>query len=123
MTISESSIQIAFVEWIRQHPKADLENFRYHSIPNGGYRNIRTAVKLKAEGVEEGVPDLFFAAGRHGFNGLYIEMKKPGGRLSKEQKEYIRGLMANNFKVVVCDNVLQASTVIRDYYGYQEDLK
>lgn len=74
----------------------------FYAIPNGGLRNIRVAAKLKKEGVQSGVPDLCICRARHGYHGLYIEMKAKGGSVKKNQKEWIEKLIKENYKVVVC---------------------
>ncbi len=67
------------------------------AIPNGGYRDKRTAEKLQAEGVVPGVPDLFIPAWR-----LWVEMKRQkGGALSKVQKEVIPRLEDAGYTVIV----------------------
>lgn len=56
------------------------------AVPNGGYRHVTTAKKLKAEGVKAGVADLFviLPAGRV----AWVEVKKPKGRQNAAQKEF-----------------------------------
>lgn len=77
---SESAEQIAFVTWWRaQRP----DNWIF-AIPNGGFRHLATAKKLKAEGASPGVPDLYIPS-LH----LWIEFKRTkGGRLSTDQKDW-----------------------------------
>jgi hypothetical protein len=61
------------------------------AIPNGEYRAMTTAKKLRAEGVVPGVPDLYVPAFK-----MWIEMKrKEGGTVSDEQKRihaYLKGI-------------------------------
>lgn len=58
---------------------------RIIAIPNGGARNRVVGMKLKAEGVSAGVPDLFVPAWH-----LWIEMKRRhGGRLSPVQVDWL----------------------------------
>lgn len=54
--------------------------------PNGGFRNVREAAKLKAMGVKAGVADLAITLpdGRSAF----IELKAGKGALSPSQKEF-----------------------------------
>lgn len=61
-----------------------------HAIPNGGSRGdnaksrmIRGA-QMKAEGVKQGVADVFLPCPINGWHGLYIEMKKPDQRPKRE---------------------------------------
>jgi hypothetical protein len=77
---TEHAEQVAFVKWFRlQFPKV-----RIFAIPNGGARHIVAAKKLKDEGVERGVADLFVPRWN-----LWIEMKRSkSGALSPEQRAF-----------------------------------
>jgi len=77
---SEHQIQAALVEVLRV---SAYPGVFWWAVPNGGKRAIGTAVRLKAEGVRAGVPDLVFI-----INGLThgLEMKKRGGSQSLAQK-------------------------------------
>ena len=80
LTPSEHEVQCAFVQWFRlQWP-----GHRIIAIPNGGLRSKATAGKLRAEGVEAGVPDLFVPS-----CSLWIEMKTERGRLTGAQRDWI----------------------------------
>lgn len=94
MTItSESHEQIGFINWFRGR----FPSVRIFHIPNGGYRTISVAKKLKDEGVCAGVPDLFVPHWR-----LWIEMKRTkGGRLSEDQKDWIEYLKGSGYTVIV----------------------
>jgi hypothetical protein len=88
------------------------------AFANGGKRGIREAVRLKAEGVRKGMPDLFWPKPRNGKHGFFVEMKRTlGGRLSKEQKEVIAELIADGYEVAVCNGFAEAITAIADYFG------
>jgi len=87
----EHKIQCAIIEAVQYIPECRW----LYAIPNGGYRNIATAVRLKKEGVKPGVLDLFLpvpiVSKQLICHGLYIEVKttKPGSRLTENQKEFI----------------------------------
>ena len=38
----------------------------------------------------------------HGYHGLFIEMKAAGGRLSNEQKGWLKALETFGYRAVVC---------------------
>lgn len=101
---SEHEEQCAFISAFRK----TFPGVRIIAIPNGGWRDIKTAARLKAEGVCKGVPDLFIPEWR-----FWIEMKRQkGGRASEEQKDWIEYLTATGYKAVVCkgkDEALQAA--------------
>lgn len=75
---SESKEQVAFVKWFR----LQFPSVRIFAIPNGGARDAITGSRLKAEGVEPGVPDLYIPKWH-----LWIEMKRiKKSSTSEEQK-------------------------------------
>lgn len=79
----EHRFQVSLVKVLRQHSLV----VTWHSIPNGGYRHLYTATKLKAEGARAGVPDLVFVLPPIGRT-AYLELKAKGGSLSQEQKHF-----------------------------------
>jgi hypothetical protein len=109
---AESSEQIAFVARIRQfYP--DVIVF---AIPNGGGRKITEAVRLKAEGVLAGVPDLFIAAPVGEYHGLFIEMKrKTKSRVSDVQKGMLSDLGDRLYRTHVAYGCDDAWSFFQDY--------
>lgn len=91
------------------------------AIPNGDLRHPRVAVRLKNEGVKAGVPDLFLAVARGGYHGLFIEMKKPGGRVSQKQREWHDRLRAAGYRVLVRYGHQEAIHALVVYFGDEDD--
>lgn len=88
------------------------------AIPNGGARDIRTATKLKAEGVLPGAPDIFIPHAAQGWNGLFIEMKRvSGGKVSPQQKQVGDTLTENGYLVVVAYGVEEAYSTFKQYFS------
>ena len=85
------------------------------AIPNGGARHIVTAVKLKAEGVLAGVPDLFLMVPKGEWHGMFIEMKAKTGNVSDKQKDFMAAANAMNYKTIVCYGFDDAKTSIINY--------
>jgi hypothetical protein len=114
----ESSTQISCVKWFRmQFP--EYGNLLF-SIPNGGKRNVITAMILKAEGALAGVPDLFLSLPKLDSNmvwthGLYIEMKTCKGTQSKEQKDFMLRVRVHGYQYEVVRSVDDFIKVIKDY--------
>ena len=108
----EEDIQAACVQWFRyQYPKLSMNLF---AIPNalaftGESRKafFGKIARLKNMGLVKGVPDLFLAVATDGFSGLFIEMKKPGEKLSKEQSVVCQNFLSHGYDVIVCDSVDQ----------------
>ncbi len=91
----------------------DVEVF---AVPNGGLRNKKEAVRLKAEGVTAGIPDLVFAEPRGRYHGLYVEMKRrKGGRVSEEQHKKHRKLRQRGYKVLIGHGVDDVWTEVEHY--------
>ena len=90
---TEHEEQREFVRWFRQ----TFDDVKILAIPNGAFRTKATAVRLRAEGVLAGIPDLFVPAWS-----LWIEMKRTkGGRLSADQKETIQYLRGCGYGCIV----------------------
>ena len=86
------------------------------AIPNGGWRSLRTAARLKAEGVLAGVPDIFLAAPRGSSHGLFIEMKRVhGGTVSKAQRVVMARLEAAGYACRVCRGFAEAREAVEGY--------
>ena len=86
---SEHQEQSALIAWARMTESHWPELALLHAIPNGGWRHPATGKKLKAEGLKPGVPDLCLPVARHGYNGLYLEIKSQKGRVRKEQRWWL----------------------------------
>ena len=117
----EHELQVACVEWFRyQYPRLSKRLF---AVPNGGYRDRRTAAKLKDEGVISGVSDLILLKPNIHFHALLIEMKvtEKYSRQSSEQKEWQKELTSlNEYKYVVCRSI---DDFMREVNDYLKDIK
>lgn len=88
----------------------------YH-VPNGGHRVKAVAVKLKAQGVKAGIPDLVLTMARGGYFGLYIEFKATvdPAAVSSSQQACIRRLNDQGYLAVVCQGHFDAMECLRAY--------
>lgn len=102
----------ALPETQAKYPELKLLLF---AIPNGGYREKREAGKLKAMGVKAGVPDIFLSVPCGPYHGLYIELKKYGGKARTEQNEFIAAVHAQGFCALVAVGWPQAVAAIETY--------
>ena len=97
--------------WVRAfHPDLLLA-----AIPNGGHRRAMEAVKLKAEGVVAGMPDLCLLEPKNGVHGLFIEMKTEDGKVSEQQKKIHAQLAERGYCVKVCRSFQDGQQAIIDY--------
>ena len=120
---TESAHQQAFFAALRLEGDPLLALF--HSIPNGGERNVVVASKMKAEGARRGVWDTFLPVQRGGRAGLYIEFKKPehrthkNGGLSDAQIEFGLAVHAQGYATHVCYTWDEALEVVRAYLKHK----
>jgi hypothetical protein len=97
----EEAIQRACVEWSRlQSPRYPLLAWLVH-VPNGGIRPKGEAGKLKAMGVNAGLPDILIPRRSGIWTGLAVEIKSPTGRLSRNQAKWLDAFAADGWCVAV----------------------
>lgn len=121
MKNEEHKEQVALMKWV-DLAQATIPELRcLFAVPNGGWRRIGVAVKLKAEGVRAGVPDIMLAVSRGNYHGLFIEMKKRvGGRVAPDQAVWLKRLMAQGYACRVSLGWGDAKDTIINYLKGQE---
>lgn len=109
----EEQNQVALVAWFRlQYPRY------YQLLTLGSFgENVgeRRMARLKQMGLTPGFPDLFLAIPTEDYSGLYIEMKRKGGKVTNIQSEIHELLRENNYAVHVAYWFEQAKDIIDDY--------
>lgn len=114
-TGNEHSEQKALIQWFRlQYPR---HSKCLWAIPNGGYRHIRTSIKLKEEGLLAGVSDLFLMIPKGIYHGMFIEMKTKTGRPQKNQKDFIMLAKSMGYEAVICYGFDDAKNCINQYFS------
>ena len=100
-------------------PDAD----RIFHVANEGKRSKAEAVRLKAEGVRAGIPDLCLPVPLNGYHGMYIEMKRPDhkNKPTEDQKDWLDYFNRVGYKAVVCYGYVEAVTEIQRYYGVPDE--
>ena len=111
MRHNESLIQKSLVSAIRLLPNCG----ELFAIPNGGLRSIRTAIRLKGEGVLAGVPDLFLPVANKTHHGLFLEVKTDKGRLSPSQKAITDILLERGYAVKIVRSVTEGFEIVKEY--------
>ena len=112
---TEHDEQVALMEWAELN-KARLPDLEWlYAIPNGGWRHKVTGARMKREGVKPGVPDLCLCAARHGWHGLYIEMKVGYNKPTDAQAKWLRGLELQGYMTEVCYSWQSAANIIEAY--------
>lgn len=115
MRNEEHNAQVALFRWAALEQRRMPELALMFAVPNGGNRNIITALKLKAEGVKAGVPDIFLPCARSPYNGIFIEMKAKGRNPRGNQLWWHNRLAEQGYYVAVCYGFDQACYEIENY--------
>lgn len=115
--MTENQHQKALFDWA-----AIYDELKWmHSIPNGavlaGDRKKRAIQmsSLKATGLKPGVWDVFLPLPKHGYHGLYIEMKVGKNKLSDLQHEFGDYVHKNGYLTATCYDWEEAKQVITEY--------
>jgi len=115
MKQNEYQTQVQIFEWAKlmegKYPELKLLN----ASLNGVRMTVGQAKKMKRAGMKKGYPDLFLPIPREGFHGLFIELKVKGGRLSKEQRDWLRALNNQGYYACVCYGFNAATDTIKNY--------
>lgn len=108
----EDDEQKEYVSWLRnEHPE-----IKFFAVPNGARVAWSTAKKLKATGMEAGIPDLVFPEPMGCFHGYYQEMKRTkGGKISDDQFIWIEFLRGQNYCVDVVEGCEEAKLALMAY--------
>ena len=118
--MTEHDEQRAVIDWrdlhLRQYPELDLLYSNLNGAMMGGGRigGIR-ANREKAAGMRPGVSDLFMPVARHGYHGIYIEMKTYKGTPSENQLEFINAVSEQGYYAIVCYGADEAIEILEWY--------
>lgn len=123
--MSEHAEQATVIDWACLMESSYPELALLHAIPNGAkvpYKRIGKGktfspegVKLKREGLKRGVPDLSLPVPRHGYHGLYIEMKYGDNKPTEHQEWWLDRLTEQGFLAVACWGADEAIETICEY--------
>lgn len=109
----EADAQMAVVAWCRlqgyPHDRLyAIENERKTLSPQQAGRRTKM-------GVRAGVCDLCLPIARHGFHGLYVEMKSPKGKTSEFQEQFIKEVLQEGYYATVCHSADEAIKILMNY--------
>jgi hypothetical protein len=116
---TEHQIQAAIVEWARNIKLFDnfkIGNFLLKNC-NEGRRSWADGKRKKKEGLKKGVSDLFLAFPQKNYHGLWIEVKKRSGKMTKEQIEWFTFMNLVGYETKLVDEVDEGIQAIKDYLG------
>jgi hypothetical protein len=110
----ESRMQVQCVKWFRLQYR-QMGDLLIH-VPNGGSRDLRTAQRLKAEGVIPGVSDLVLFMPNLTHHGLFIELKIKPNKQSEHQKKWQLMVEAMNYKYALVYSLDDVIVQIESYF-------
>lgn len=112
-TLSEAQEQMRIFNYAKYNNKLKW----LFAIPNGGYRDIREAKRLKLQGVKAGVCDMFLPIPNFEYHGLFIELKVGKNKTTESQDEFINYVRNNGYMAKVCYGADDAIRTILNYLG------
>lgn len=125
---TEHQEQAAVIDWWDKiyAPAHKLDPRLLFAIPNGANKSFAQAAKFKREGLRAGCPDLILAMPKDMlalrgpewtrlFNGLFIEMKRIGGKASPAQIEFATILRNQGYNVIIAQGASEAIRAISAY--------
>ena len=119
----EALEQAKVIAWAQKQLKRwPCLRFLFHT-PNGGMRNPVIAGQFKAMGVRRGVPDLQLhhrvsdgiPPWPRSYQGIVIEMKERGGKLTPEQRDWFAHLTAQEWIYLTCFSAEEAIKSLEAY--------
>ena len=116
MIASEQSIHERV--WALYQAYRDADAVMWH-IANEGIRGPRERAKFKAMGGVPGVPDFFCAARQRAF---FLELKRPHGRLSPDQKDLIDAHARQGLPTLVAFTVYEAARLLQIHGVLRSDV-
>ena len=125
MPSPEATIQIDIFNWIREHElKHPVLRTIFHT-PNSFFgTNFGVITHLKKMGMRKGVYDIIVPVSKGNYAGLWIEVKKPKGKLSLEQLQYIDLINNNSDHPTLFKTTYDAGEgiqIIKDYLKIKEE--
>jgi hypothetical protein len=104
-----------FSWWALVHHRYGLPECALIHIPNEGKRSVQNALRLKRQGLRKGCSDILLCAHNSKFHGLWIELKRWGGRATQEQLDFIEAMKDCGYDGAVCIEWETARDKVTEY--------
>ena len=108
---SEHEVQKALFQWAEAQSAHTHALSLLYAIPNGQYR----PGQRPEPGIQSGVPDLCLPVPSPPYHGLYLELKRDGGRLRDNQKDWLHELRGYGYAARVAYGFEEAKTTLEQY--------
>jgi len=116
---SEANLQQQCVKWFdMQYPQ--YSRYLFHIRNGGSIKSAREGLKFKRMGVRKGIPDLFLSLPTSEWHGMYIELKKKGGKASLEQLDNLEHYKKAGYKFEIIDDFGIFATFVKIYMHRHE---
>lgn len=114
-TPSEHAEQAAFFEFVRWKRLSDERYTCIVATPNAGKRSPLAGLRMVAEGMERGFPDISILEPCGKYHGLFIEMKIKPNRPTVDQLRWLGLLAKRGYAVAVCWSAKEAMDTVANY--------
>lgn len=128
--MSEHGEQVLLFEWAKMNEVRVPALWLLFAVPNGAKLPYRgkgkrryspEAMRLKAEGLKPGVPDVCLAVPNGHYHGMYIEMKYGKNKPTQAQMMWLFELDKIGYYVRVCYGFQEAKEAIVKYLDLSPD--
>jgi hypothetical protein len=119
MKKQEHAEQVALFKWIDLAKNRIPELALMFAIPNQSQGNMLRGKYYKAEGQRKGIPDVMLPVARRGYHGLFIEIKRSGGKPSESQLMWKALLKEQGYLSLICIGAGDAIDKTSWYVGLQ----
>ena len=115
---SEAQHQEALVQWWAMfHHRYGLPECALLHVPNEAKRSISSALKLRRQGLRKGAADMLLCAHNEKYHGLWIELKRWGGKATPAQLDFLEAMRDCGYDGAVCIGWEAARDKIVEYLG------
>lgn len=111
----EYKTQIACVNWFASQYRKTYDAGLLIHIPNERLCTPKQGATLRAMGLRKGAADIALFVPRGGYHGLFVEMKRAGGRQRPEQKAWEQAVTMQGYMYRVCNSVESFMQAVNDY--------
>lgn len=114
----EDALQRQCITWFRAQ-YGRYAGRCWHS-PNGGFRNVIEAKKLKDMGVLSGVSDIILTIPRGQWHGAFIELKAGKNTLSENQERFLKE-HEKDYYTAVCYSLNEFMQTVNNYLTIKQE--
>ncbi len=115
----EHDIQAAYFDLVDREAARDWRYGMIYAVPNARKASISALLWYRAEGLRKGVLDVCIPIPTDLRPGARIEFKRPGGKLTPEQRMWADGFSKLGWAVAVHTDALEAFEWTKRYMRFE----